>query len=350
MEIKIGKKIINKNNPCFIVAEISANHGGSFKKACDLIKKAKLAGADAVKLQTYKPETITLNSKRKDFLIRSKSPWKKKKTLWNLYDEAQTPWEWHPKLFLLAKKLKIEIFSSPFDETAVNFLEKLNCPAYKIASPEINHIPLIEKVAKTGKPIILSTGLSNEEDLRLAIKTIKKNKNNKIAILKCTSSYPATAEELNLSTIPNISKKYKCISGFSDHTVGNVAAFTSVALGGKILEKHFMIKDIKSVDDFFSMGFHEFKFMIEGIRYLEKAKGKISYQPSVNAKRDHFWGRRSIYVCKKIKKDELVSKSNVRIVRPNHGLHPKNYYNIIGKKVNKTLLPGIKFKKEYIKK
>ncbi len=350
MEIKIGKKVINKKAPCFIVAEISANHGGSFKKACDLIKKAKLAGADAVKLQTYTPDTITLNSNNKDFLIKSKSPWKKKKSLWNLYDEAQTPWNWHPKLFSLARKLKIEIFSSPFDETAVDFLEKLNCPAYKIASPEINHIPLIEKVAKTGKPIILSTGLSSEKDLRLAIKTIHKNRNNKVAILKCTSSYPASPEELNLSTIPDISKKYKCISGFSDHTVGSVAALTSVALGGKILEKHFMLKDIKSVDDFFSMGFKDFKLMIKEIRFLEKAKGKISYETSTKAKRDHFWGRRSIYVCKKIKKDELISKSNVRVVRPNYGLHPKNYYNILGKKVNKTLLPGMKFKMEYLKK
>ncbi len=348
MRFKIGKKIVGNKNHCFIVAEMSGNHSGNFNKAVNIIKLAKKAGADAIKLQTYTPETITLKSNKKDFIIKSNSPWKKKKTYWNLYKKAQTPWYWHPKLFKIAKKIGIEIFSSPFDETAVDFLESLNCPAYKIASPEINHIPLITKIAKTKKPIILSTGLSYKKDISLALKTIKKF-NNKVIILKCTSSYPATPDELNLSTIPNIKKKFKVLSGFSDHTKDDIAALTSVALGANLIEKHFKIKNSKSVDDFFSMDQNEFKLMIKKIRILERSLGKISYNPSKIAKVKHFSGRRSIYVSNYIKKNEKITKKNIKVIRPNFGLHPKYYYDMIGKKAKKNLSVGTRFKLNYVK-
>ncbi|MDA7713981.1 pseudaminic acid synthase [Candidatus Pelagibacter sp.] len=349
MKFKIGQTLVGDNQKCFIVAEMSGNHNGNFNKACEIVRLAKKAGADAIKLQTYKPSTITLNSKKKDFIIKNKSPWKKKKTFWKLYEEAQTPWEWHPKLFKLAKKIGIEIFSSPFDETAVDFLEKINCSAYKIASPEINHIPLIEKIAQTKKPIIISTGLCSKKDINLALQTIKKYKNNKIIILKCTSSYPANPEELNLVTIKDIKKRYNVLSGFSDHTKDDTAALTSVAIGAKVLEKHFKTKNYNSVDDFFSMDNNDFKTMIKKIRFLEKSLGKIDYNPSKSAKLNHYIGRRSIYVCKPIKKNEVVTKYNIKIVRPNFGLHPKYYYDIIGKKVNKNLLTGARFKISYVK-
>lgn len=342
MKIKIGKKIISDNKRCFIVAEISANHSGNFKKACSLIKEAKKAGADAVKLQTYTPDTITFNSTNKDFLIKKNTPWKKQKTLWNLYNKAQTPREWHPKLFSLARKIKIEIFSSPFDETAIDFLEKLGCPAYKIASQEINHIPLIAKAAKTGKPIILSTGLCSLKDINLAVRTIKKFKNNKIIILKCTSSYPSSANELNLLTLKDIKKRFKTISGFSDHTIDDTAALASVALGGKVLEKHIDLDQNKSVDRFFSTKSSNFKQMVKKIRLLESSLGKIDYNPSSLSKKKHFVGRRSIYTVKKLNKGEILTPENIKIIRPNYGLHPKYYYKILGKVVNKTLKAGVR--------
>ena len=345
MNFKIGKKKISQDGKCFIVAEMSGNHNGNFKKAVKIMKMAKLAGADAIKLQTYKADTITLNSNKKDFKIKNQSPWKKKKTYWDLYQKASTPWDWHKKLFQIVKKIKIEIFSSPFDETAVDFLESLNCKAYKLASPEINHIPLIQKIAQTRKPIIISTGLSNFNDLNLAVKTIKKF-HNKIAILKCTSSYPAKYEELNLKTMTEIKKNFNSIIGFSDHTKDEIAALTSVALGGKILEKHFNLKKTKSVDDFFSMDYENFKTMVIKIRQIEKIMGKISYSPSKSSK-IHYAGRRSIYVSKNIKKGEKISKKNIKVVRPNYGLHPKFYYDMIGKKAKKSLSIGTRFKKSY---
>ena len=252
MKFKIGKYSLSDKDPAFIVAELSGNHGGSLKRAFKLIKLAKKAGANAVKLQTYKADTITLKSKKKDFKINTNSPWSKFNNYWDLYNYAHTPWSWHKKLFRFARKVGIEIFSSPFDESAVDLLEKLKCPAYKIASPEINHIPLLERVAKTKKPIILSTGLANLKDINLALKTLKKNGCTKIAILKCVSSYPAPIKEQNLKVIPDIKKRFKVLSGLSDHTIGNVSALASIVMGGSIVEKHFNVDDKrKTVDSFF---------------------------------------------------------------------------------------------------
>ena len=348
MIIKIGKKVIGDKKKTFIVAELSGNHNGSLAEAKKLIKYAKIAGADAVKLQTYKAETITLKSDNKEFRINKNSPWKKYKNFWNLYKKAATPWNWHKQLFKVAKKNKIEIFSSPFDETAVDFLEKLNCPAYKIASPEINHIPLIEKVAKTKKPVILSLGLAQLSDLKLAIKTLKKNGCKKIAVLQCVTSYPAPISEQNLATIKDI-KKMGVLSGLSDHTIGNTSAITSVAFGGSIVEKHFnLLKNLKTVDSFFSANLESFKRLVKDIRETELAIGKISYKIE-SSSLQHLKGKRSIYISQNINKGEKFTKKNLRIVRPNFGMHPKFFNSIIGKKSKYNLLAGKPFKKKYLK-
>ena len=346
--IKIGKKIIGKYSKCLVVAEISANHDSKLSNAIKLIKLAAKAGVDAVKIQTYKPETITLNTFKKDFLINKNSPWSSKKNFWNLYKKGHTPWEWHKKLFTEAKKNNIEIFSSPFDESAVDLLEKLGCKAYKIASPEITHIPLITKVAKTGKPIIISTGLSKLDELTNAIKVVRNAGNNKIIILKCTSAYPAPAEELNLKTIKDIAKKFKVYVGFSDHSIGNIAALTAVALGAKIIEKHFKLKNNKSIDSFFSADKSDFSDLISNIRQMEKAVGKINYNVTTSAKK-HLVGKRSIYTSAKIKKGDIFTKNNIKVVRPCHGLDPKYYNYVLGKKSNCDLSPATRLRLSYIK-
>ena len=340
MDFKISNKIIGKNNPTFIIAEMSANHGGKLETALEIVRAAKRAGADAIKLQTYKADTITVNCDKKDFIIPSNSPWSSHKTLWNLYDMAHTPWEWHEIIFEEAKKLNLEIFSTPFDDSAVDFLEELNVPAYKIASPEITNIPLLNKVASTGKPIILSSGISNFDDLNLAIETIRGTGNNNIAVLKCTSSYPAPIEEANLLTIPSLSKHFNVLTGISDHTNGTVAAIASVSLGGNIIEKHIKLNDgEKTVDSFFSLTENEFKKLIEDIRFVDKALGSVNYEvtksalPSVNS-------RSSLYVVKKINIGDTFNKNNIKAVRPGYGLHPKFYNEIIGKVSNKNLSPG----------
>ena len=349
MKFKIGKTYVGDNLPCFIVAELSGNHNGDFNRARRMLIKAKEAGVNAVKLQTYKPETITLNSKRKDFIIGSKSPWKVKKNFWSLYKNAFTPWDWHQRLFLLAKKLKIEIFSSPFDESAVDLLEKLGCPAYKIASAEINHIPLLEKVAKTKKPVILSKGLATKNDINLALKTLKKNGCKKIIILQCVSSYPSLLKDQNLRLIPMIKKKYQVLSGLSDHTLGSIAALTSVALGGSVLEKHFNLNDnTKTVDSFFSLNNNDFKKMVDGIRDVESSLGKSVFKLDKSSM-ENFYSRRSIYVSEKILKNELITTKNVKIVRPGYGLEPKYLKKILGKRSKKNLKPGTRFKLSYCK-
>ena len=348
-KFKIGNTFVGKNSPCFVVAELSGNHHGKFNRAKNMILKAKEAGANAIKLQTFKEDTLTLNSNRNDFKIKKSSPWKDKKNLWNLYKKASTPWKWHKKLFQLAKKLRIEIFSSPFDESAVDFLEKLGCAAYKIASAEINHIPLLEKVAKTRKPVILSIGLARLLDIKLAIKTLRKNGCKKIAILQCVSAYPSPMNEQNIKLIPYIKSFFHVVSGLSDHTLGSTAALTSVALGGSILEKHFNLDDnVKTVDYFFSLKTDNFKKMVKQIRDVELALGKRVFQVSKSSKKN-FNSRRSIYVSQTIQKGEIISRKNIKIVRPNFGLHPKYFQKILGKKANRKLEEGMRLKLNYCK-
>jgi len=339
-KIKIGERTIGDGKQTFVIAEMSGNHGGSIERALDIIRAAKRAGADAIKLQTYTADTITLKSNLEDFVIPKGSPWEEYSTLWDLYNKAFTPWEWHKKLFLEARGLGIEIFSSPFDESAVDFLEDLNVSAYKIASPEITHIPLITKIAQTRKPVIISTGIADLSDINLALSTLKAHGSKDIILLKCSTSYPAPIEESNLLTIPDMVDKFGCLSGLSDHTKGSLAAITSVALGATVIEKHFTLDKLATtVDSFFSLSEEEFSAMVKDIRLVEKSLGKVNYDITESAKLN-LYGRRSIYVSSKIKKGGILTKSNIKVVRPSFGLHPKYYTEVLGRFANQDLSPG----------
>ena len=337
MKIQIADKYIGVDEPVFIVAEMSANHGGDINKAKEIIKRAKDCGADAVKLQTYRADTITLDCEKQDFLIPENDPWHYKKTLFNLYKEAYTPWEWHEELFHEAKKNEIIIFSAPFDSTAVDLLEELNAPAYKIASAEVTDIPLLEKVAKTKRPVIMSTGLAEIDDLDLAIDTLRRNGCEELVLLKCTASYPAPPEQMNLKTIPDLALRYNCLSGLSDHTLGVGVPIAAVALGATMIEKHFVLdKTDNTVDAFFSLDPSDLNLLVSEIRKIKKAIGKVDY--SIPGDPDtKFNARRSLYVSKPIKKNEMLNPEHIKSVRPSHGLHPKYYKDIIGKTVNKDL-------------
>lgn len=322
----------------FIIAELSANHNGSLTTAIETIKAAKRAGADAIKLQTYTANTITINSKKSDFLINNGSIWDGK-NLHELYEEAYTPWEWHPELFKVAEQEGLICFSSPFDLTAVDFLESLNVPCFKIASFEITDIPLIEYVASKGKPIILSTGIATKKDIELALSTIRKQKVNDIALLKCTSSYPAPMIEANLIMLQDYKKKFNIIPGLSDHTLGVVAPVVAVSLGAKIIEKHLILdKKIGGPDSTFSLDEKEFSKMVSNVRNAENAIGNVDYALS---KKQHSARNfsRSLYVVKDVKKGERISIHNVRSIRPGFGMHPKFLPKIIGK----VFIEDIKF-------
>ena len=346
---KIGRKFIGDDHRCLIVAEISANHNNNFTTIKKLINSAKKNGADLIKIQTYTAETLTIKSDRKDFQIKKKNPWGKNKNFWNLYKKAETPEKLTSKIFKYSRSIGMEIFSSPFDIQAVNFLEKMNCPAYKIPSPEITHIPMIERVAKTKKPIILSLGLANKSDIDLALKTIKKYGNNKIVLLQCVSSYPAPIEEQNIKSINEIKKQYKTLSGLSDHTKGFIAPVSAVVMGAKLIEKHFNVSNNKSVDSFFSTNEKEFKIMTDNIRLAEASLGNGKIEISKSSK-ENINTRRSIYVSKNIAKGETITKNNIKIVRPTYGLHPKFYKYILNKNSNTKLKIGDRFKLKYVKK
>jgi len=345
--MKIANIEINNNSPVFIIAELSANHNGSLENAINTIRAAKRAGADCIKLQTYTADTITIDSKNDDFLIKQGTIWDGR-ILHDLYKEAYTPWEWHEKLFNVAKDEGLICFSSPFDFTAVDLLEKLNAPAYKIASFEITDIPLIEYVASKNKPIIISTGIAELEDIELAIETCIKAGNHQIALLKCTSSYPAPIEEANLKMIADFQSRFGVISGLSDHTMNNTSAIMSVAFGGKIIEKHFIIdRSIGGPDATFSLNENEFKTMVNEVRQAEKAFGAVNYTltPKQKAGKDF---SRSLYVVKDIKNGDKLTADNIKSIRPGFGLHPKYYYEILGKNVNKDLKKGDRLELENI--
>jgi pseudaminic acid synthase len=340
MQIKIGNKILGKGNPTFIVAEMSGNHGGSLDRAKEIIYAAKRAGADAIKLQTFTADTITIKSNKQDFKILDGTMWDGHENLWSLYNEAHTPWEWHQELFLLARSLDLEIFSSPFDDTAVDFLEKLNVNVYKIASPEITNIPLLEKVAKTMKPVIISTGVATILDIELALKTLKEAGSKEIIVLKCTTSYPAPAEDSNLKTIEDICDRFNVLSGLSDHTIGIGAAIASIVYGASVIEKHFITDESPTtVDSFFSAGEKLFTQMVQEVRFVEKAMGNVCYE-IVDSAKPSLRGRSSLYISEFIKKGEKFTNQNIKAVRPSFGLHPKYFNEIIGKIANKDLEPG----------
>ena len=340
MEIQIGKHTLGPGHPTFVVAEMSGNHGGDARRALDLVRGAQRAGADAVKLQTYTPDTITLNSDLEDFRIPSESAWAGHATLWDLYDEAHTPWDWHAEIFHEARRLDIEVFSSPFDESAVELLEGLGAPAYKIASPEITDIPLLERVARTGKPIIVSTGVADLADIELALATLRAAGAREIIVLKCTTAYPAPAEEANLRTIPDMIDRFGVLSGLSDHTMGTAVPVAAVALGASLVEKHFkMDDDHETVDSFFSLGEAEFAHMVRDIRLTEEALGSASYEVAPSAQ-GGMHGRRSLYVSAEIRAGETLTETNVRSVRPAFGLHPKHYKEVLGRRATRDLHLG----------
>jgi pseudaminic acid synthase len=337
--IKIQNRIINEDTSSFIIAELSGNHEGSFDKAKQIIKAASEAGADAVKLQTYTPDTITLNCDNEYFQITQGTIWDGR-TLYNLYEEAYTPWEWHKELIDYANSLGLICFSSPFDLTAVDFLEELNTPAYKIASFEINDIQLIEYVASKGKPIIMSTGVATIGEIDEAIKACKRQGNNQIILLKCCSAYPTPMEDINLRTMPNMKDTFGTHTGLSDHTLGHTVALGAIALGATVIEKHLTLsRDDGSVDSAFSMEPQEFKEMVTAIRDLEKAMGRITYdltEKQLNSSAH----KRSLFVSANIKVGEIFTKDNIKSVRPSNGLNTKYIGDILGKKATKELKLG----------
>lgn len=344
--MKIGNFIIDSNSKVFIIAELSANHNGSLETALETIKASKRAGADCIKLQTYTADTITIDSWKDDFLIKG-TIWEGK-NLYDLYKKAFTPWEWHETIFKAAEEEGLICFSSPFDKTAVDLLEDLDAPAYKIASFEITDIPLIEYTASKGKPIILSTGIAGLEDIELALDACRRMGNNQIALLKCTSSYPAPIEEANMAMIPEFRERFGVVPGLSDHTLGSTVPIVATTLGAKIIEKHFILdRSIGGPDASFSMNEAEFTTMVKAVREAEQAVGKVSYDLTEK----QIEGRafcRSLYVVKDTKKGELITEENVRSIRPGFGMHPKYLKTIEGKPFNKDLQAGSRFSFDFI--
>lgn len=327
------------SDKCFIIAELSANHNGSKEVAIETIKAAKRAGADAIKFQTYTADTITLDSKKDDFKLSQGTIWDGM-YLYDLYQQAYTPWEWFEELYDVAHREGLIAFSSPFDKTAVDLLESIKNPIYKIASFEITDIPLIEYVAKTMKPIIISTGIATDEDIQLAVNTCRKVGNNDITLLKCTSSYPAPIEEANLVMIKDLKERFNTKSGLSDHTMGIVTPVVAVTLGATVIEKHFILnKEIGGPDASFSLDETEFTQMVNAVRAAEKASGKISYQLTDKMKSGREFSR-SLYITSDVKKGDILTKDNVRSVRPGFGMHPKYYYEVLGKKFNNNFDKG----------
>jgi len=323
----------------YIIAELSGNHNGSIGNAIEAIRAAKRVGADAIKFQTYTADTMTLDCNNKDFLLSQGTIWDGQ-YLHDLYKKAFTPWEWHEELFHTAKEEGIDCFSTPFDSTAVDFLESLDNPIYKVASFEITDIPLIEYIASKGKPMIISTGIANFEDIELALNTCKKMGNNEVALLKCTSSYPAPMEEANLCMIKDLSKRFGVTAGLSDHTLGITAPIVAVTQGAKIIEKHFILDhSIGGPDASFSLDENEFLNMVDAVRKAEVALGKVNYSLTKKQLQGRNFSR-SLYVSKDIKKGDLVTSENMRSVRPGFGMHPKYYSEILGKKYNKDLTKG----------
>lgn len=327
---------------------MSANHGKNLNIAKQTVIAAKECGADAIKLQTFTADTITIDSNLDDFIIKGDTLWDGR-TLYDIYKEGSLPWEWHKELYDVASKIGLVCFSSPFDFSAVDFLENLDTPIYKIASPEITDIPLIEYVAKKSKPIIISTGMATYEDIELAVDTCRSVGNNKITILKCTSSYPAPIEEANLLMMQQYKKDFKVNVGISDHTLGLTVPLAAVAMGAKVIEKHFIIdKKIGGLDSSFSLDTNEFKKMVAEVRLLEKSMGKLDYKLTKKQLLSRQFSR-SLYVSSDIKKGELITKDNIKSIRPGLGLHPKYYNEVLGMSAVKNLKKGTRLSFKLLK-
>jgi len=339
-EIKIGKYCLGSGKPPLIIAEMSGNHNNSLKRALAIVDAATKAGVHALKIQTYTADTMTLDLKKGKFLISDKKSLWYGRSLYELYQQAATPWEWHKPIFDRCKKHGIIGFSTPFDSTAVDFLEKLKVPLYKIASFELVDIPLIERVARTGKPLIMSTGMASKQEIGEAVQAARKAGAKDIVLLKCTSTYPASPENTNLLTIPDMRKRFNCQVGLSDHIMGIGVAVASVALGVAVIEKHFTLsrKD-GGVDSKFSLEPDEMTVLVKETRQAWQAIGKISYGPT-DAEKKSLRFRRSLYVVSDIKKGEKITEQNVRSIRPGYGLPPKYYSSLIGKSVKRFVHKG----------
>ena len=338
--MKIENKNIGLRTEPFIIAEMSGNHNQSLERALEIVEAAASTGAHALKLQTYTADTLTLDVKEGEFFIKDKDSLWKGKSLYELYEEAYTPWEWHEPIMKRAKELGILCFSTPFDNTAVDYLEDLNVPAYKIASFENTHLPLIKKVAATGKPMIISTGMASIAELDETVRTIRQAGCEQFVLLKCTSTYPATPKNSNVLTIPHMRKLFNCEVGLSDHTMGVGAAVAAVAHGATIIEKHFTLRRADGgVDSAFSMEPAEMKQLVIETERAWQSLGKVTYGPTVPEKSSLAF-RSSLYIAEDMKKGEVLNKKNLRIVRPGLGLSPKYYDVLLGRKVNKDVKKG----------
>ena len=332
--IKIGDKRIGPDSPAFIVAEMSGNHNMDFDRAVEILKAAREAGADAVKIQTYTADTITLDCDAPCFQITQGTLWDGI-TLHRLYQTAYTPWEWQPRLKEIAEEMGLVLFSSPFDFSSVDFLEEMDVPAYKIASFEITDIPLIRKVARLGKPVILATGIARLADIELAVQTCREEGNHQVILLKCCSAYPTPYEDVNLRTIPHMAEAFDCLTGLSDHTMGTAVATGAVALGARMVEKHMTLRRSDGGPDAaFSMEPQEFREMVDNIRILEKALGKVSYDLSDKQVREREHSR-SLFVARDMKAGEVFTPDNLRSVRPADGLHTRYYEQLLGRRITR---------------
>ena len=333
--ISINGRRIGPGEPVYIIAEMSANHNHDFDKAVKIIMAAKEAGADAVKLQTYTPDTMTLDCDNDYFRIKG-TIWEGR-TLYDLYQDAYMPWEWQPRLKKVAENLDIDLFSTPFDQAAVDFLEQMDVPAYKVASFELVDLPLLRKLAETGKPIIISTGMATLGEIEESLQTVLEAGGKQAAILKCTSAYPALPDEMHLRTIPHLAETFGAPVGLSDHTLGSAVAVAAVSLGACIVEKHLMLsRSSGGPDSSFSMEPHEFKDMVKSIRTAEKALGKICYEATPKQKESRLF-RRSLFAAKDIKVGERFTNDNVRCVRPAYGLHPRHLDHVLGERAKKDI-------------
>lgn len=337
--ITIGKRRIGAGEPVYVVAEISANHHQNFDQAVNIIRAAKNAGADAVKLQTYTPHTMTIASDRAEFRIGGGTIWDGR-NLYELYGEAHTPWAWQPRLKQVANDLGLDLFSTPFDASAVDFLEKMDVPAYKLASFELVDLPLIRSMARTGKPLIMSTGMASVEEIEEAVRTARAGGAEQIALLKCTSAYPATPEEMNLRTIPELSRRFGVPAGLSDHTMGIAVPVAAVALGARIVEKHITLsRSEPGPDSAFSLEPQEFKSMVDAVRVAEKALGEVHFGVS-NKEASGRAFRRSLFVVENLKRDEPFTANNVRAIRPGHGLHTRHLEEVLGRHAARDIERG----------
>ena len=337
--MKIAERQIGSGHPTYVIAELSANHGQSFDKAVELVHAAKETGADAIKLQTYTPDTLTIDSHRPEFLLGKGSIWEGR-NLYELYAEAYTPWEWQPKLKALAEELGMHCFSTPFDDTAVDFLEAMNVPAHKIASFELVDTGLLRKVASTGKPVIMSTGMATLAEIDEAVRTLREAGCTQLALLKCTSAYPSLPEDMNLRTIPHLAEAFGVPVGLSDHTLGIAVPVAAVALGACIIEKHITLRRSDGGPDAaFSLEPAEFKAMVDAVRVAEKALGRVNYDITEREAASRVF-RRSLFVVEDIKAGEIFTDKNIRSIRPGHGLPPKCLPQVLGRMAYRAISKG----------